>query len=66
MRMLLAWYAFAKPAPLTGLPDEEDTGTVFREVFDELGGFERRRVPVRGRRDDGRCGLTKDSDHSKH
>ncbi|GEM_PF-657498 len=36
--MFLAWYAFAEPTPFTGLPYGEDTGTPFREAFEELGG----------------------------
>lgn len=36
--LFLAWYAFAEPPPFTGLPYAEDTGTRFREVFEELGG----------------------------
>lgn len=36
--LFLAWYAFAEPTPFTGLPYAEDTGILFREVFEELGG----------------------------
>jgi hypothetical protein len=31
--IFLAWYACAEPSFLTGLPTQEDTGRVFREVF---------------------------------
>ena len=36
--MFLAWYACAEPPFLTGLPTQEDTGRVFREVFAHFGG----------------------------
>ena len=36
--MFLAWYARAEPPFLTGLPTQEDTGRVFREVFAHFGG----------------------------
>jgi hypothetical protein len=36
--MFLAWYACTEPPFLTGLPTQEDTGRVFREVFAHFGG----------------------------
>src|SRR4051794_33938801 len=36
--MFLAWYACAEPPFLTGLPPQENTGQVFREVFAHFGG----------------------------
>lgn len=38
--MFLAWYSCAEPNTYTGLPDpdEEDTASIFREVFTHLGG----------------------------
>lgn len=36
--MFLAWYACAEPTDLTGLPADEDTSVVFREVFARFGG----------------------------
>lgn len=36
--MFLAWYACAEPPCLTGLPRQEDTRHVFREVFTHFGG----------------------------
>jgi hypothetical protein len=36
--MFLAWYSCAEPPFLTGLPTQEDTGRVFREVFAHFGG----------------------------
>jgi hypothetical protein len=37
--MFLAWYTNAEPPFLTGLPTQEDTMQVFREVFDHFGGI---------------------------
>ena len=36
--MFLAWYACAEPPCLTGLPTQEDTASVFRDVFAAFGG----------------------------
>ena len=36
--MFLAWYSCAEPPFLTGLPTQENTGRVFREVFAHFGG----------------------------
>jgi hypothetical protein len=38
--MFLAWYDCAEPPCFTGLPVDEDTAGIFREVFSHFGGTE--------------------------